>query len=335
MKKRYTQKALVLKSYLEDPRKIPHGINSVYKKTTKKLGSLLKWDNSITKITESNEKPSEALSGHENNIAELYSKLKEEKFNLNLGNDNEWWDTDDREKYELLEEDTKKLYDSLTWLEKPEFKPFLFAYFAYLTVREDTNLIKNTRYLTVVDFTKSNKNNRFYVIDLENKNVVYSVKVWHWRGKDLWFENNSVGDIANLDSFSNEEWSNKSSLWSFVTDEELKSNTKQTWKWLQMIGIEESNYRARARWIYMHPGWVNQSDWCFTLPEDSKEILDLLKWWSFVFSYYDSMDYLYDSRILNPTLWNIVHDKWIILWHHIKMWLKHILSKMKKMIMRK
>ena len=252
----------------------------------------------------------------------LYSAINEDSKTLNLI---------DEYMYKIDE-----LYCKLEGNDKPEFKPFLFAYLSYLRLLETTEKIKNKRYLTVVDFTKPNTSKRFYVIDMQDgPKVIHSVRVWHGHGiqkRDWSYE---VWIIPTPESFSNDDWSNKSSLWSFITSDELESNQKGTWQWLLMTWLEESNYHASSRRIFIHPGWVDRSEWCFTLPDNEVwVILDELKWWSFVFSYYDDLDYIYDSWILNPTIANIIHDKLKIGLHAWKMKIKNAWSKVKSGLFR-
>ena len=93
--------------------------------------------------------------------------------------------------------------------------------------------------------------------------------------------------------------------------------------------LENSDYRAKSRGIYIHPWGIDQSEWCFTIPyENSKEevynTIKKLEWWCLVYSYFNE-ESLKDSRIVNPTLKNILlmSNIWI---HKIVHWVKSVVS---------
>ena len=148
-------------------------------------------------------------------------------------------------------------------------------------------MLHNTKYLTVVDFTKKKWKNRFFVINMENNTVEYAVKVWH--GK------NTGGERAK--EFSNNSWSNKSSLWWYLLPDKITQSPNKPRSWLRKItGLESSNNNAANRWIAVHGGWENGSEWCFTLPKDiSKTIMEKIRWW-FLFAYAESKYYFAQSN---------------------------------------
>lgn len=180
-------------------------------------------------------------------------------------------------------------YEHLQWAEKPDFQPFMYALQWYEAKKSS---LWNTRYLTIVDYSKPNTENRFFVIDMNTNTVVHAVPVGH--GKKSW------GTYAT--SFSNEEGSNQSSLWFFTTPQKITKAHSKKWRWLLMKGLENSNDKATNRGIYIHPGSVKGSEGCFTLPKDSDEILQKLQWESLLFSYYPDNTYLASSQLL--TTWN-------------------------------
>jgi hypothetical protein len=178
------------------------------------------------------------------------------------------------------------VYDQLEWKEKPDFVPFSCAMQWY---EKKMNELWNPTYLTVVDFSKSNKTNRMFVINMVTKKVEYAVPVGHW--KNSWWE--------YATKFSDKTWTNQSSLGFFRTPQEITKAHTKSWHGLWMKGIEDSNDNAHNRWIYMHPWTVTWSAWCFTLPKYSKEIMEKLKWDSLLFAYYPQQDYFAESKLID------------------------------------
>lgn len=180
--------------------------------------------------------------------------------------------------------ETKTIYDNIKWKEKPDLEPFACALKVYNNVKWK---IHNTKYLTVVDFTKKKWKKRFFVINMENNTVEHAVKVWH--GKNTGSE--------RAKQFSNKSWSKQSSLWWYLLPDTITKSPNKSWSWLRQITwLESSNSNAAQRWIAVHPWWENGSEWCFTLPKDiSKNIMEKIKWW-FLFAYAESKDYFAQSN---------------------------------------
>lgn len=191
--------------------------------------------------------------------------------------------------------ETMRLYTQLKWKEKPDLEPFACAMVWYEKLK---NQLWNPTYLTVVDFTKSRRKKRFFVINMKTKTVEYATKVWHWK--------NSWWDYAS--SFSDSAWSQKSSLGFYRTPEKITKSHTKSWSGLWMNWIEESNDNAKNRWIYMHPWTETWSQWCFTIPKGiSTEIMEKLKWDSLVFAYAKSKNYFAQSNYFNPRAdWSLI-----------------------------
>ena len=190
--------------------------------------------------------------------------------------------------------EAKTIWNSLKGKEKPDLEPFACAYKVYKREKSLWHL-KNTEFMSVVDFTKNQEtDNRLFVINMNTKVVEYAEKCGHgeWSGGREW-----------TTSFWNTSWSHKSSLWAFVTPDESRFNTKGTWRWSFPRWLESSN--NSVRWIAIHPvksltyqSWRPTSKWCFTLPisqSEVDEILNKINWWSLVFSYAKSKDYFAQS----------------------------------------
>lgn len=206
---------------------------------------------------------------------------------------NEKAKVDSSESYEIdhlnftISPETKKIWENLKWKEKPDLEPFACAFKAYNLAKKQVN-IPNTKYLTVVDFTKKKWKKRFFVINLENNTVEHAVKVWHWK--------NTGGERAT--EFSNKSWSKQSSLWWYLLPDKITKSPNKSRSWLRQIKwLEKSNDQSDERWIAVHPWWENGSEGCFTLPKDiSKTIMEKIAW-SFLFAYAESKEYFaYQSK---------------------------------------
>jgi hypothetical protein len=160
--------------------------------------------------------------------------------------------------------------------------------------------LQNKKIITVIDFSKPSTQERFFVIDLENKLVLYKSLVAHGR--------NSGENVA--ESFSNDSKSLKSCLGFFVTAETYTGKHGYS---LRLDGLEPGiNDNARQRTIVIHGadyvsksfarqyGRLGRSWGCPVLPlESSKEIIDKISKGSCLFIYGLDPEYLKASEILN------------------------------------
>jgi len=160
--------------------------------------------------------------------------------------------------------------------------------------------LPNKKIITIIDFSKPSTQERFFVIDLQNKRVLYKSLVAH--GK------NSGENIAN--SYSNDSESLKSSLGFFLTAETYSGKHGYS---LKLDGLEPGiNDNARQRAIVIHGadyvsasyakqnGRLGRSWGCPALPIDSsKEIIDQISEGSCLFIYGTDKEYLKASKILN------------------------------------
>jgi hypothetical protein len=150
--------------------------------------------------------------------------------------------------------------------------------------------------ITVIDFTKPSTEERFFVIDLEHKELKYKCYVAHGR--------NSGDDYAK--SFSNDSESLKSSLGFYLTAETYSGVHGYS---LKLDGLEKNiNDKARRREIVIHGadyvsdefikkyGRLGRSWGCPALPINiSKEIIDLISGGSCLFIYGDDKYYMANS----------------------------------------
>jgi hypothetical protein len=160
-------------------------------------------------------------------------------------------------------------------------------------------LLNNDSILTVVDFSKSSRQKRLFVIDLKKQHMVYNSLVAH--GK------NSGTEYAN--SFSNAPSSHKSSLGFFITRGTYQGSNGYS---LQIDGCEKGiNDKAFSRAIVMHAaayanenvaqnGFLGRSFGCPAVPEKmNKKIIDKIKGGNVMFLYFPDNQYLKKSQILN------------------------------------
>lgn len=201
-----------------------------------------------------------------------------------------------------------EIYQRLKWPEKPDFFPFYLAMQWYNKVKDE---LWNTKYLTVVDYSKPISQNRLFVINMDTLTVENCVPTWH--GK-------KSGNQQLTTSFSNNPNSNQTSIGFSRTPENLRSNTSWTWRWLFLNWMEYSNNKSLSRWIAVHPvwsffygrsgwnrkhtryhrAWESTSDGCITIRsvDNPEEIMDKIKWDSLIYSYYPDITYLNKSQLI-------------------------------------
>lgn len=167
----------------------------------------------------------------------------------------------------------------------PKSEIFAKALKGFYQFKEDGFVQKDV--LTLIDFSLSSQEKRFWVIDLKNNIILFQSLVAHGR--------NSGNEYAAI--FSNIPQSNKSSLGFYATGETY--NGKHGYS-LRLDGLEKginNNVRDRAIVIhgadYVSENFINQhgrlgrSLGCPSLPmKISKEIIDAIKNKSCLFVYH-------------------------------------------------
>ena len=154
--------------------------------------------------------------------------------------------------------------------------------------------------LTIIDFSKSSRENRLFVVDLKKQELLFKSIVAHGR--------NTGEDFAK--SFSNAMNSHKSSLGFYVTGGTYMGSNGFS---MLLNGVEKGfNDKAKDRAIVMHgadyaseqviryKGYLGRSYGCPALPRPiNKKVIETIKEGNCMFIYYPDHKYLSNSRILN------------------------------------
>jgi len=192
--------------------------------------------------------------------------------------------------------EARQLYEECALEKVLSFDVFSMA----ITGLEKINDLPNKKIITIIDFSKPSTRERFFVIDLENKQILYKSLVAHGI--------NSGGNMASR--FSNTPRSLKSCLGFFLTAETYSGKYGYS---LKIDGLEPGiNDNARKRSIVIHGadfvsseiarqcGMLGRSYGCPALPVNrAKKIIDTISKGSCLFIYGNDPQYLKTSKILN------------------------------------
>ena len=191
--------------------------------------------------------------------------------------------------------DVKSVYDSLNIKNKIDYSIFQKAYLGYVQISH-----KNPGVLIIIDYTKPSNEERFYVLDLNKKKLVYSTRVAHSKNSGL--------EIPL--EFSDDPNSYQSSLGFFVTLGEYNGAYGYS---LRLKGLEENiNANAEDRAIVIHGGDIVEDEYikkfgfagrslgCPVLPNSlTKEIIDFIKHGRVLFIYGNDEEYIDESTYLS------------------------------------
>jgi hypothetical protein len=165
---------------------------------------------------------------------------------------------------------------------------------------ESKGVIRKDDIITIVDFSQPSNKKRLYVVDLQNKQVLFNTLVAHGRNTGtLWAK-----------SFSNETSSLKSSPGFYVTEDTYVGHNGYS---LVLDGQEKNiNDNARNRSVVMHGapyvdqsaikslGFLGRSWGCPALPmAQHKAIINTIKGGTCLFIYSPDKNYTEKSPILN------------------------------------
>lgn len=195
------------------------------------------------------------------------------------------------------EEDIKEIYKNLGMENKLEYSTFFKAIQGYNKIED-----KKPGYITIIDFSKPSNEERFFVIDLENKKVDYATYVSH--GK-----NTGLGTAVK---FSNNINSYQSSLGFYVTKNTYEGSNGYS---LRLLGLEPGiNSNAMDRHIVVHGanyatkefmdkyGFLGRSLGCPAIPEEiSKEVIDYIKGGTVLYINGNDENYFANSKYIQPS----------------------------------
>lgn len=154
--------------------------------------------------------------------------------------------------------------------------------------------------LTLVDYSKSSREKRLWVIDLKNLKVLFNT----------WVAHGSKSGNNNAISFSNSPRSLKSSLGVFLTDEPYIGGNGYS---LRVKGLEQNiNSNAYRRNIVFHgayyvgadiarsTGRVGRSWGCFAVDKGiARSLINTIKENTLVVAYYPDQHWLKNSKFVN------------------------------------
>ena len=191
--------------------------------------------------------------------------------------------------------DVKSVYDSLNIKGKIDYSIFQKAYLGYVQIPN-----KNPGVLVIIDYTRPSNEERFYVLDLNKKKLVYSTRVAHSKNSGL--------EIPL--EFSDDPNSYQSSLGFFLTLGEYNGAYGYS---LRLKGLEENiNANAESRAIVIHGGDIVNDEYikkygfagrslgCPVLPAAlTKEIVNYIKHGRVLFIYGNDEEYIEESLYLS------------------------------------
>ena len=215
--------------------------------------------------------------------------------NLESINQNSVITTETDNKPQKVTLDVKSVYDSLNIKGKIDYSIFQKAYLGYVQIPN-----KNPGVLVIIDYTKPSNEERFYVLDLNKKKLVYSTRVAHSKNSGL--------EIPL--EFSDDPNSYQSSLGFFLTLGEYNGAYGYS---LRLKGLEENiNANAESRAIVIHGGNIVDDEYikkfgfagrslgCPVLPSAlTKEIVNYIKHGRVLFIYGNDEEYIEESYYLS------------------------------------
>jgi len=165
---------------------------------------------------------------------------------------------------------------------------------------ESKGVVKNENIITIVDFSQPSNKKRLYVVDLQNKQILFNTLVAHGRNSGtLWAK-----------SFSNDASSLKSSPGFYVTEDTYFGHNGYS---LRLDGQEKNiNDNAVNRAVVMHGapyvdqsainslGFLGRSWGCPAVPmSQHKAIINTIKGGTCFFIYSPDKNYTQKSTIMN------------------------------------
>ena len=194
----------------------------------------------------------------------------------------------------------EEIYKDLQFTdEKLNFEVFEKAFLGFQNLKKSGKLQPTARILSVCDFSLSSTRKRLWVIDLDEKKVLFNSLVAHGKGTGEEFAMN----------FSNTMDSHQSSLGFYVTEQTYNGDNGYS---MRLFGMDRGyNDAALERCIVMHGAdYVSEKfiksekrlgrSWgCPAVPRDlAKPIINAIKNRTCLFIYYPDQNYLSSSQWL-------------------------------------
>lgn len=195
-------------------------------------------------------------------------------------------------------------YDSLQ-IDSSEIskEAFYFAVKGYFHLN-NINKLKKTKFLSIIDYSKSCNHERFYTIDMENQKLVFCELVAHGQKSGEEFSTR----------FSNSYRSHKSSIGFYLTGSTYYGRHNYS---LKLYGLDKGyNSNAFSRGIVIHGAkyvshnyisWNKRIGRSFGCPAVNqkvhKELINTIQGGSCLFAYYPNKFYLENNPILNQEVY--------------------------------
>lgn len=190
----------------------------------------------------------------------------------------------------------QQLYQEVNLKGILDFKIFEAALNGYSSLKPN---LKNKNIISIIDFTLPSTEKRMYVIDLNNKKLLYHTIVSH--GKNS-------GDLY-ANRFSNRNGSHQSSLGFYITENTYQGSNGYS---LVLNGVEKGiNDQAKPRAVVIHgadycsysfikrTGRLGRSYGCPALPRElNAPIVNTIKNGSMLFIYAEDNNYLASSNFI-------------------------------------
>ncbi len=197
---------------------------------------------------------------------------------------------------------SQKVYNNISFenINQLSYDVFEKALTGFNNLKKAGKISDNTKYLTVCDFSLSSNVKRLWVINVEDKKVVFNSLVAH--GK------NTGEEFA--EHFSNTESSLQSSLGFYITEDTYEGENGYS---LKLEGVDkEFNNNALSRSIVMHGAdyvseefasqhqRIGRSWGCPAIPRSlAMPIINTIKGQNVLFIFYPDQNYLQSSEWLN------------------------------------
>lgn len=196
---------------------------------------------------------------------------------------------------------SEELYNSILFEadHKINFDAFSAALLGFENLKKAGMLDQNAHLLTICDFSMSSNSKRLWVIDLNDKKVLFNSLVAHGKNTGEEFATN----------FSNTESSLQSSLGFYITDTTYNGDNGYS---LKLLGMDKGfNDAAYRRAVVMHGAdyvseefaamhkRIGRSWGCPAVPRDlTQPIINTIKGRNCLFIYYPDQNYLSSSEWL-------------------------------------